>query len=127
VAVLINKALVEIPPKFAGCPPVNPKSREEKTLAALQWSGAEGLAEDVRYYGEWMRDEAKKRIGHLYPKIEITAEIAKERPDLKPLVGRKLTLIAWLWTRTVNSPNPAYAHVDVPLVSTCRRLDCTTR
>ena len=65
-----------------------------------------------------MRDEAEKRIGHLYPKIEITAEMAKERPDLKPLVGRKLTVIAWLWARTVKSPNPAFRNVDVPLAST---------
>ncbi|MGB3220382.1 MAG: hypothetical protein WBD79_23535, partial [Anaerolineae bacterium] len=80
--------------------------------------GAAGLAEDVRYYGKWMRDEAEKRIGHLYPKIEITAEMAQERPDLKPLVGRKLTVIAWLWARTVKSPNPAFNQMDVPLVST---------
>jgi len=65
-----------------------------------------------------MRDEAEKRIGHLYPKIEVTAEMARERPDLKPLVGQKLTVIAWLWARTVKSPNPAFSHVDVPLAST---------
>src|SRR5207237_5447943 len=65
-----------------------------------------------------MRDEAKKRIGHLYPKIEVTAEMAKGRPDLKLLVGCKLTVIAWLWARTVKSPNPAFAKVDVPLAST---------
>lgn len=65
-----------------------------------------------------MRDEAEKRIGHLYPKAEITAEMAKERPDLRPYVGQKLTVIAWLWARTVKSPNPAFAQVDVPLVST---------
>src|SRR5208337_4855328 len=82
------------------------------------WKGAAGLAEDVRYYGQWMRDEAEKRIGHLYPKIEITVEMAKGRPDLKPLVGKKLAVIAWLWARTVKSPNPAFAHVDVPLAST---------
>ena len=81
-------------------------------------SGAQGLAEDVRYYGQWMRDEAEKRIGHLYPKIEITTEMAEERPDLMPLMGRKLTVIAWLWARTVKSPNPAFADVDVPLAST---------
>ena len=79
---------------------------------------AAGLAEDVRYYGAWMREEAQKRIGHLYPPVEITAEMAKERPDLKPLVGQKLTVIAWLWARTVKSPNPAFSHVDVPLAST---------
>jgi putative DNA methylase len=73
------------------------------------WRGARGLAADVRYYGEWMRKEAEKRIGHLYPKVEVTEEMAADRPDLKPLVGQKLTVIAWLWARTVRSPNPAFA------------------
>ena len=118
VAVLINKAMIEIPPKFAGKPPVNPESRKDTGFIEREWRGAQGLAEDVRYYGKWMRDEAEKRIGHLYPKIEITAEMAKERPDLKSLVGQKLTVIAWLWARTVKSPNPAFADVDVPLAST---------
>ncbi|MBZ0154907.1 MAG: DUF1156 domain-containing protein [Alphaproteobacteria bacterium] len=118
VAVLINKAMIEIPPKFAGKPPVNPEARKDKTLIAREWKGAQGLAEDVRYYGKWMRNEAEKRVGHLYPKVEITAEMAKERPDLKPLIGKKLTVIAWIWARTVKSPNPAFANVDVPLAST---------
>jgi putative DNA methylase len=118
VAVLINKAMIEIPPKFAGRAPVNPESRKDKKLISQNWRGAQGLAEDVRYYGQWMRDEAAKRIGHLYPSIEVTGEMAKERPDLKPLVGKKLTVIAWLWARTVKSPNPAFAQVDVPLAST---------
>ena len=118
VAVLINKAMIEIPPKFAGCAPVNPEARKEKTLLAREWHGAQGLAEDVRYYGKWMRDEAVKRIGHLYPKIEITAEVAEGRRDLQPLIGQKLTVIAWLWARTVKSPNPAFSQVDVPLAST---------
>ncbi|HZQ00787.1 MAG TPA: DUF1156 domain-containing protein [Reyranella sp.] len=113
VAVLINKAMIEIPPRFAGKPPVNP-SRDLN----VHWNGAQGLAEDVRFYGHWMHEEAEKRIGHLYPKIEVTVEMAKERPDLKPLIGQKLTIIAWLWARTVKSPNPAFAHVDVPLAST---------
>ena len=117
VAVLLNKAMIEIPPKFAGGPPVNPESREGKGSTDAVWKGAAGLAEDVRYYGKWMRDEAEKRIGHLYPKVEVTAEMARERPDLKPYVGRKLTVIAWLWARTVKSPNPAFASVDVPLAS----------
>ena len=120
VAVLINKAMIEIPPKFAGWAPVNPewrsKSKEEQTLAT--WRGAQGLAEDVRYYGQWMRDQAEKRIGHLYPKIEVTTDMAKERPDLERYKGRKLTVIAWLWARTVKSPNPAFADVEVPLAST---------
>jgi len=118
VAVLINKAMIEIPPRFAGRPPVNPEAWSKKELIERQWKGAQGLAEDVRYYGLWMRDEAEKRIGHLYPKIEITKEMARERPDLAPYVGRKLTVIAWLWARTVKSPNPAFAHIDVPLAST---------
>src|SRR5690606_37540013 len=118
VAVLINKAMIEISPKFAGKPPVNPETRKEKSLIAREWKSAQGLAEDVRYYGQWMRDEAEKRIGHLYPKVEVTAEMAKARPDLKPYVGQKLTVIAWLWARTVKSPNPAFAQVDVPLAST---------
>ncbi len=87
-------------------------------LFSPSYRGAQGLAEDVRYYGKWMRDEAEKRIGHLYPKVEITAEMAQERPDLKPYVGQKLTVIAWIWARTVKSPNPAFADVDVPLAST---------
>ena len=118
VAVLINKAMIEIPPKFAGKPPVNPESQKDNSLIEREWRGAQGLAEDVRYYGRWMRDEAEKRIGHLYPKLEITKEMVKERPDLKPYLGRTLTVIAWLWARTVKSPNPAFADVDVPLVST---------
>jgi putative DNA methylase len=117
VAVLINKAMIEIPPKFAGKPPVNPESRG-KIGSGTGWKGGQGLAEDVRYYGKWMRDEAEKHICRLYPKVEVTAEMAKERLDLKPYVGQKLTAIAWLWARTVKSPNPAFAQVDVPLAST---------
>ena len=119
VAVLINKAMIEIPPRFAGRAPVNPDAQAEFARGA-RWNGkgAQGLAEDVRYYGRWMRDEAEKRIGHLYPKIEVTEAMAEDRPDLKGYVGRKLTVIAWLWARTVKSPNPAFAHVDVPLAST---------
>lgn len=120
VAVLINKAMIEIPPKFCGKPPVNPawqKKRDDEKAMTL-WRGAQGLAEDVRYYGQWMRDEAEKRIGHLYPKVEVTGAMAAARPDLKNYVGQKLTVIAWLWARTVKSPNPAFASVDVPLAST---------
>ena len=97
VAVLITKALIEIPPKFAGQPPVNPESRKHRHVAAL--AGAQGLAEDVRYYGKWMRDEAEKRIGHLYPK----------GPNGE-------TVIAWLWARTVTCPNPACG-ATMPLVT----------
>ncbi len=118
VAVLINKAMIEIPPKFAGRPPVNPQARSEGELVSGEWTGARGLAEDVRYYGRWMRDEAERRIGHLYPKVAVTDEMVRERPDLRRYAGRELTVIAWLWARTVRSPNPAFAEVEVPLAST---------
>lgn len=118
VAVLINKAMIEIPPKFTGKPPVNPDTRNEANLIEREWKGAQGLAEDVRYYGQWMQVEAEKRIGHLYPKVEVTPEMVKERPDLEKYQGKKLTVIAWIWARTVKSPNPAFTDVDVPLAST---------
>ena len=118
VAVLINKAIIEIPPRFAGMPPVNPKTRSKVGGTSGSWKGATGLAEDVRYYGEWMRREAEKRIGHLYPKVEVTAEMANERPDLKQYIGQKLTVIAWIWVRTVPSTNPAYADLEMPLATT---------
>jgi len=117
VAVLINKAMVEIPHSFEGAPPVNSESRKATSLIDQEWEGTKGLAEDVRAYGRWMGCEAEKRIGHLYPKATVTPEMAKERADLRPYVGRSLTVIAWLWARTVRSPNPAFASVDVPLVS----------
>ena len=121
VAVLINKAMIEIPPKFAGRAPVGPITSDadgERLELPGEWPGAAGLAEDVRRYGVWVRAEAEKRIGHLYPAVEVTAEMAREQADLKPVVGKKLRVIAWLWTRTVKSPNPAFSHVDVPLAST---------
>jgi putative DNA methylase len=119
VAVTINKAMIEIPPRFAGRKPVGPLPPGERQAKLHEdWSGARGLAEDVRRYGAWMREEAQRRIGHLYPPVEITAELAADRPDLKSLVGQKLTVIAWLWARTVKSPNPAFSHVEVPLAST---------
>ena len=117
VAVLINKAMIEIPPRFAGKSPVNKEARGDKQLFNKEWKGVQGLANDVRHYGQWMRDEAEKRIGHLYPKVEVTTEMVKVRPDLKKYVGKKLTVIAWLWARTVKSPNPAFAQVHVPLAA----------
>lgn len=94
------------------------RDAQSSFLPPRSWKGAQGLAEDVRYYGQWMREEAEKRIGHLYPKIKVTPEMVQERPDLKPYENQELTVIAWLWARTVKSPNPAFAHVDVPLAST---------
>ncbi|HHR0096038.1 TPA: DUF1156 domain-containing protein, partial [Escherichia coli] len=125
VAVTINKAMIEIPPKFAGGAPVGPEILSDKTSkkkatkdAFEDWSGAKGLAEDVRRYGAWMREQAQERIGHLYPKVLVTEAMVAERQDLAPYLGDELTVIAWLWARTVNSPSPAFAHVEVPLAST---------
>jgi len=100
IAVMINKAMIEIPPKFAGKPPVNPESRCQ---LINDWKGTIGLAEDVRFYGEWMKKEAFKRIGHLYPKI-------------KDEQGVEHTVIAWIWARTVKCPNPVCG-CEIPLAS----------
>ena len=121
VAVLINKAMIEIPPKFARRAPVGPVPPSELGMILdlpKVWPGATGLAEDVRRYGAWIRAEAQKQLGHLYPLAEVTPDMIHERPDLEPLVGQKLTVVAWLWARTIKSPNPAFSHVDVPLAST---------
>jgi len=99
LAVLINKALIEIPPKFAGWSPVFPGVAEEQS----SWLRAEGLAADVQHYGQWLRDEAEKRIGHLYPKVTAPG-------------GTEHTVIAWKWARTIISPNPANP-IETPLVN----------
>ena len=99
VAVLINKAMIEIPPRFAGMPPVHPGIDKELTT----WERAQGLAADVEAYGRWMRDEAQRRIGHLYP-------------DATGPNGEELTPIAWIWARTVESPDPSWSG-HVPLVA----------
>lgn len=98
VAVLIQRAMIEIPPRFAGKPAVHPNVDERTT-----WHGTEGLAADIETYGRWMRDEAERRIGHLYP--DATG------PD-----GEKLTPVAWIWARTVESPDPSWKG-HVPLVA----------
>ncbi|GIK15169.1 MAG: hypothetical protein BroJett003_01330 [Planctomycetota bacterium] len=116
VPVLITKALIEIPPKFSGRPPVHPPEKNEQARSTSQWHGAEGLAEDVRYYGKWMRDEAEKRMGQLYPKTRVTAAMARGRADLAKYIGRELTVIAWIWARTTPCTNPACGQ-SVPLVS----------
>ena len=104
VAVMINKAMIEIPPRFADMPPVNPNARTGSM--ASTWSRAQGLAEDVRYYGEWMKQEAFQRIGYLYPKIKVPREQG----------GGEATVIAWIWARTVKCPNPACG-CQMPLAS----------
>ena len=104
VAVMINKAMIEIPPRFAGQAPVNPDSRT-RLDGATGWQGAQGLAADVQHYGEWMKQEAFRRIGHLYPKVKVPHELG----------GGEATVIAWIWARTVKCPNPACG-CEMPLV-----------
>ena len=104
VAVMINKAMIEIPPKFAGQAAVNPDSRLKKIRS--EWTGAQGLAEDVRYYGEWMKQQAFRKIGHLYPKVKVSAAQG----------GGEATVIAWIWARTIKCPNPACG-CEMPLAS----------
>lgn len=104
VAVMINKAMIELPPRFAGQAPVNPDSRT-RLDGATGWQGAQGLAADVQYYGEWMKREAFRRIGHLYPKVKVPHELG----------GGEATVIAWIWARTVKCPNPACG-CEMPLV-----------
>ncbi len=104
VAVLINKALIEIPPKFKDRMPINPEDRAKKHISS--WRGAQGLAADVRYYGQWMREQAFERIGHLYPSCSLG--LSGENENHKGTKDTKeATVIAWLWARTVKCPNPA--------------------
>lgn len=102
VAVMIGKAMIEIPPKFRGNDPIHPGMPERN-----HYRNAEGLAEDVKYYGEWMRERAFERIGHLYPEVVLPKEYG----------GGKATVIAWIWARTVPSPDPAFSDVQIPIAS----------
>lgn len=104
VAVMINKAMIEIPPRFSGKPPVNPDARRALNNTT-GWVGAQGLAEDVRYYGKWMKEKAYEKIGHLYPKVQLPPEEG----------GGEATVIAWIWARTVKCPNPA-CEAEAPLI-----------
>ncbi|MBR3354622.1 MAG: DUF1156 domain-containing protein [Oscillospiraceae bacterium] len=105
VAVMINKAMIEFPAKFNGVAPINPETYEQEGFVPREWKGAEGLAEDIRYYGKWMEKEAQKQIGMYYPSIKVPKEQG----------GGDATIIAWIWARTVKCPNPACG-CDMPLI-----------
>ncbi len=118
VSVIINKATIEIPPRLSGLHPIGPHlASDRQTDCCEDWSGAKGLAEDIRRYGRAVKNLAEARIGHVFPKIQITEEIAGDRTDLIPLIGKHLTVTACIWARTVRSPNPAFSDSDVPLIS----------
>jgi len=117
VAVLLNKCNLEIAPRWADHPPVNPEDRK-KLGGTEAWRGTAGLAADVRYYGKVILERAREKIGHLYPPVKVTEEMAAEHPHLKPYVGKELPVIAWIWARTVPSPDPAARRAHVPLMTT---------
>jgi len=117
VAVLLNKCTLEFAPRWAARSPVNPEDR--KTIGSTHgWQGANGLAADVRHYGRIILERAREKIGYLYPPAAVTREMADGRPDLRPYIGKDLPVIAWIWARTVASPNPAAREAHVPLMST---------
>ena len=118
VAVLLNKALIEIPPKFSGFSPINPEYKKQKSLINKTWTGSEGLSEDIKYYGSWLKNFNEQQLKEYYPKVKITEEIVRERKDLEPYFGKELTVMAWIWARTVKSPNPSFSHIEIPLAST---------
>jgi len=117
VAVLLNKCNLEIAPRWADHPPVNPEARK-KLGGTEPWRGTAGLAADVRYYGQVILERARKKIGHLYPPVKVTEEMAAEHPYLESYVGKELPVIAWIWARTVPSPDPAARGANVPLMTT---------
>lgn len=114
VAVLINKGMIEVPPLFSGSQPIGP-ALDSETASSGIYERSQGLAEDVRRYGLWVLREAKKRIGDLYPRVSITAKDAENRPALEPLVDKSFPVVAWLWARSVKSPDPRFSTIDVPL------------
>lgn len=121
VPVLINKALIELPPKFAGMPPVHPDSlsagpdtsgkkagkHRQAPLSSTHWPGTQGLAADVRAYAEWVVEQARTQLGQLYPNVRMTPELVAKAEALKPLLGTEVQISAWLWSRTIRCPNPA--------------------
>lgn len=117
VAVLLNRCYLELVPRWTERPPVNPRDR--KKIGGKQClEGSAALAADVRYYGRLILERARKKIGHLYPPVKVTEEMTIEHPHLKPYKNKELPVIAWIWARTVPSPNPAARGTHVPLMST---------
>lgn len=118
VAVMINKAMIEIPPKFSGYPPIGPIPKQERQgILSQHYNGARGLAEDVRRYGYLVGEMAEKKLRHLYPPVVVDEPRCQRQPELRSLLGKELTVIAWIWVRTVPSPHPAFADQQVPLLS----------
>ncbi len=107
VAVLLNKALIEIPPKFYNLPPVNPD--DNVTLKQHSYTGLQGFVRDIEYYGNWVYKEAEKKIGKFYPEIEATE-------DTNNKAGNKLKVVAYLWARTIKCPNPVCGF-HIPLLT----------
>lgn len=117
VAVVLNKAMIEIPARFDGREPISASSGTAELALGSTWMGASGLAEDVRHYGSQLASVAWGEIGHLYPSVTVTEDMCRGRPDLEPYVGEALEPVAWLWARTVRSPSPAFRHAETPIAA----------
>lgn len=117
VAVTINKALLEVPQRFVGKAPVGSNQSVNQSEMIVEWKGAAGLAEDVCRYGAWIRKRALKLLGDLYPRVVVSKNDISQNPNLSAYRDQELKVIAWIWSRTVKSPSPAFSHVDVPLCS----------
>lgn len=116
VATLINKATIEIPQKFSNLPSLNSYFNNER-LIDNSWAGADGLADDIRYYGKWISKKAEESLNQLFPKIKINSKVIEKRPDLAAYQEKNLNVICWIWARTVKSPNPSFNTKEVPLIS----------
>lgn len=119
IAVMINKAMIEIPPRFQDIKPVGPmpKTQAQDDIVS-DWSGSRGLSEDVRRYADWIKEKAITRIGRHYPRYLISSQDAEGRENLLQYIGEELPVVAWIWARTVKSPSPICSDIEVPLIST---------
>lgn len=93
-----------------------------------------GLAEEVRWWGQWVLKKVKAEIGDLYPLIPDPAYKGKrdakaaslwQEDDADEIPPGYLRPVAYLWTRTVTCKNPACKAV-VPLVRQtwlCKKKD----
>ena len=123
VAVLINKAMIELPPKYKGLPPIGPQNEHQSQDNLIEnWPKATGLAEDVRRYGKWIQAKAQHSLGHLYPEVDITNEICKLRPALRTYQDQALPALVWMWARTIDCPNPACG-AEMPLLKSYQLSD----
>lgn len=123
VAILLNKAMIELPPKYNGLPPIGPENEQHSQDDLIdRWPGVTGLAEDVRRYGKWVQDKVQSLLGDMYPEVEITNELCHQRPALKKYQNQTLPVLVWMWARTIDCPNPACS-AEMPLLKSYQLSD----